>query len=85
MPESATNLQIEMVEHRRNRSDRVIRVGAAILVLGIVFSLIALLPLVSDIELPSTWWFLSMVTGIGLATVLVGLTMSARSRRSRRM
>jgi len=85
MPESATNLQIELVEHRRNRSDRVIRVGAVILVLGIVFSLIALLPLVSDIELPSTWWFLSMVTGIGLATVLVGLTMSARSRRSRRM
>jgi VIT1/CCC1 family predicted Fe2+/Mn2+ transporter len=85
MPESATNLQIELVEHRRNRSDRVIRAGAVILVLGIVFSLIALLPLVSDIELPSTWWFLSMVTGIGLATVLVGLTMSARSRRSRRM
>ena len=85
MPESATNLQIELVEHRRNCSDRVIRVGAVILVLGIVFSLIALLPLVSDIELPSTWWFLSMVTGIGLATVLVGLTMSARSRRSRRM
>lgn len=85
MPESATNLQIELVEHRRNRSDRVIRVGAVILVLGIVFSLIALLPLVSDIELPSTWWFLSMVTGIGLATILVGLTMSARSRRSRRM
>ncbi len=81
MPESATDLQINRVERRRNNSDRVIRAGAAITVLGIIFSLIALLPLITDIELPSTWWFLSMVTGIGLATVLVGLTMSARSRR----
>lgn len=81
MPESATDLRIDRVERRRNNSDRVIRAGAAITVLGIIFSLIALLPLITDIELPSTWWFLSMVTGIGLATVLVGLTMSARSRR----
>lgn len=81
MPETTTDLRIDRVERRRNHSDRVIRVGAAITVLGIIFSLIALLPLVTDIELPSTWWFLSMVTGIGLATVLVGLTMSARSRR----
>jgi hypothetical protein len=81
MPESATDLRIDSVERRRNRSDRVIRAGVVITVLGIIFSLIALLPLVSDVELPSMWWFLSMVTGIGLATILVGLTMSAKSRR----
>ena len=81
MPETTTDLRIDLIDRRRNHSDRVIRVGAAITVLGIIFSLIALLPLITDIELPSTWWFLSMVTGIGLATVLVGFTMSARSRR----
>ncbi len=81
MPKSATDLRIDSVERRRNRSDRVIRAGVVITVLGIIFSLIALLPLVSDVELPSMWWFLSMVTGIGLATILVGLTMSAKSRR----
>lgn len=84
VPESVTDLRINSVGRRRNRSDWVIRAGAAITILGIIFSLIALLPLVSTIELPSTWWFLSMVTGIGLATILVGLTMSARSRRHRR-
>jgi hypothetical protein len=81
MPESATDLRIDSVERRRNRSDRVIRAGVVITVLGIIFSLIALLPLVSEVELPSMWWFLSMVTGIGLATILAGLTMSAKSRR----
>jgi len=41
------------------------------------------LPLVTDLELSSAWWFLSMITGVGLATVIAGLTMSARSRPSR--
>lgn len=81
MPENITDSRIATVERLRNRSDRVIRAGAVITILGIIFSLIALLPLITDVELPSTWWFLSMVTGIGLATILVGLTMSARSRR----
>jgi hypothetical protein len=63
-------------------ADRVIRVGAALTVLGIIFSLIAILPLVTDLELPSIWWFLSMLTGVGLAVILVGLIISARSRRT---
>ena len=63
------------------RADLVIRIGAILTVIGIVFTLIAMLPLVTDLELPSAWWFLSMITGIGLAVVIVGLILSARSRR----
>jgi VIT1/CCC1 family predicted Fe2+/Mn2+ transporter len=68
------------------RAQRVIQIGAILTVVGIALTLIAILPLVSDIELSSAWWFLSMITGVGLATVIAGLTMSARSRsrRSRR-
>ena len=65
------------------RAQRVIQIGAILTVVGIALTLIAILPLVSDIELPSAWWFLSMITGVGLATVIAGLTMSARSRSSR--
>jgi hypothetical protein len=38
---------------------------------------------VPDLELPSVWWFLSMITGVGLALVIVGLAVSARSRHRR--
>ena len=65
------------------RAQRVIKVGAILTIIGIVATLIAILPLVSDIELSGVWWFLSMITGVGLATVLAGLTMSARSRSTR--
>ena len=65
------------------RAQRVIRAGAILTILGLVATLIAILPLVTDLELSSAWWFLSMITGVGLATVIAGLTMSARSRSSR--
>lgn len=65
------------------RAQRVIKVGAILTIIGIAATLIAILPLVSDIELSGVWWFLSMITGVGLATVLAGLTMSARSRSTR--
>jgi hypothetical protein len=65
------------------RAQRVIKAGAILTIIGIVATLIAILPLISDIELSGTWWFLSMITGVGLATVLAGLTMSARSRSTR--
>ena len=51
-------------------------------VVGLVCTLIAMVPLVAPaIELPSAWWFLSMITGVGLALVIAGLAVSARSRR----
>jgi len=76
MPETSESAQVV-------RAQRVIRAGALLTILGLVATLIAILPLVTDLELSSAWWFLSMITGVGLATVIAGLTMSARSRPSR--
>jgi len=62
--------------------DRLLRIGAVVTVIGLVCTAIAMLPLViPSLELPSAWWFLSMITGIGLALVIAGLAVSARSRR----
>ena len=62
--------------------DRLLRVGAVVMVVGIACTLVALLPLVAPSwELPPLWWFLSMLTGVGLALVILGLAVSARSRR----
>ena len=71
-----------MVASTRTQGDRILRVGAVVTVVGLACTLIAMLPLViPGLELPSTWWFLSMITGVGLALVIVGLAVSARSRR----
>ena len=62
--------------------DRLLRIGAVVTVIGLLCTVIAMLPLVvPGLELPSAWWFLSMITGVGLALVIAGLAVSARSRR----
>lgn len=62
--------------------DRLLRIGAVVTVIGLVCTAIAMLPLVvPGLDLPSVWWFLSMITGVGLALVIAGLAVSARSRR----
>jgi hypothetical protein len=66
----------------RAPGDRILRVGAVVTVIGLICTLIAMIPLVApSVELPSAWWFLSMITGVGLALVIIGLAVSARSRR----
>jgi hypothetical protein len=71
-----------VVAFPRTPGDRILRIGAVVTVIGLVCTLIAILPLViPGLELPSAWWFLSMITGVGLALVIVGLAVSARSRR----
>ncbi|MFM8775115.1 MAG: hypothetical protein ACKOFP_15130 [Actinomycetota bacterium] len=68
----------------RTPGDRVMRAGAIVTVIGIACTLIAMLPLVvPDLALPSAWWFLSMITGVGLAMILLGLLVSARARGRR--
>lgn len=65
-----------------SRADLVLRIGAIVTVLGLAFTLIALIPLVApSVQMPSALWFLAMLTGVGLALVLLGLLVSARSRR----
>ena len=66
----------------RAPGDRLVRAGVVVTGIGIVVTLVAILPLVSDVELPSSFWWLSMLTGVGLAMVLVGLLRNGR-RRSR--
>ena len=66
----------------RAPGDRMLRIGAVVTVIGLLCTGVAMLPLlVPDLELPSIWWFLSMITGVGLALVIAGLAVSARSRR----
>lgn len=67
---------------RGSAGDRLMRIGAVVTVIGLVCTIIAMLPLVvPGLVLPSAWWFLSMITGVGLALVIAGLAVSARSRR----
>ena len=64
------------------RSDLVLRVGAVVTVIGFLATIIAILPLVIEsVELPGIWWFLSMITGVGLLLIILGLVLAARERR----
>lgn len=59
------------------------RIGIVLTIMGMVFTLIAILPLFIDsLELPSFMWFLSMLTGVGLAFILLGLRRSSSVRAS---
>jgi hypothetical protein len=70
------------VSEGRAPGDRLLRIGAVVTVIGLACTLVAMLPLVvPGLSLPSAWWFLSMITGVGLALVIAGLAVSARSRR----
>jgi hypothetical protein len=63
-------------------SDRILRIGVVVTAIGLVATLIAILPLFNaDIELPGYWWFLSMITGVGLTIIIAGFIMGARERR----
>ena len=63
-----------------------LRVGIAVTAVGLTCTLVAIAPLViPSLDMSGLWWFLSMLTGVGIALVLVGLVRSARSRRSTRV
>ncbi len=64
--------------------DRLMRAGLVTTTVGLMFLLIAIVPLVvPSVTLPSVFWGLSMITGVGLAMVLVGLWQAARGRGRR--
>ncbi len=69
-----------MSEAPQAPGERLIRVGGVVAVTGMALALVSLLPLVTDLELPSLFWALSMLTGIGFGLVLVGLGRKARGR-----
>lgn len=73
------------MDPRTARADRVLRIGIVVTVIGLVFTLIAILPLlIPSLQMPSVLWFCSMLTGVGLVIVFVGLAMGSRSRSRRR-
>lgn len=66
--------------------DRLLRLGIVVTIIGLALTLVALIPLfVPSVQLPGAWWFLSMLTGVGLALVIVGLIRAARARRGHRV
>jgi hypothetical protein len=71
-----------MPERTPGAGDRLIRAGLVVTSVGILLSLVAILPLVTDVELPSAFWWLSMLVGVGMGLILVGLARNGR-RRSR--
>ena len=65
------------------KGDLLLRTGAVITVIGLACVLIAMTPLLMpSVELSGVWWFLSMLTGVGLALVIIGLLRSSRARRA---
>jgi hypothetical protein len=65
-------------------ADRVLRVGIAVTLLGLAFTVAAILPPVfPGISMPGAMRFLSMLTGVGLAMMVAGLVMGSRTRRTR--
>ncbi len=63
-----------------------LRVGVVVTAIGLICTLVAIAPLfIPSLEMSGLWWFLSMLTGVGIALVLVGLVRSARSRRGTRV
>jgi hypothetical protein len=63
-------------------ADRILRIGVVVTGIGLACTLVAIIPLVLPaVEMPSALWFLAMLTGVGLAIVLVGLVLQSRARR----
>jgi hypothetical protein len=63
-----------------SKGDRLMRIGSILLVIGMLFTAVAILPLFTDLELPSIWWGLSMIAGVGLGLILIGLRRSSKTR-----
>lgn len=58
-----------------------VRLGGIVTAVGLVLTVIAMIPLlVPSVQMPSAWWFLSMVTGVGLGLMCLGFWRAARER-----
>lgn len=63
-------------------ADRILRIGVVVTVIGLVCTVIAIIPLFAPaIVMPGAMWFLAMLTGVGLAIMIAGLAVQSRSRR----
>jgi hypothetical protein len=64
------------------KGNRLMLTGGVILATGMLLTLVAVLPLFIDLQLPWYWWALSMLTGLGLLLILLGLRRSSKTRSS---
>ena len=70
------------VKNDSPHGDRLLRAGLVITIIGLGCALVAVTPLfLPGVRLSGVWWFLSMLTGVGLAVVITGLLRSSRARR----
>lgn len=70
-----------MSTSRPPAGDRLLRAGAIVTVIGLIATMVAMLPLIiPGLTLPPAMWFASMIIGIGLAMVIAGFAVSARAR-----
>ena len=68
----------------RHGGERLMIVGGIVTAVGMVLTLIAMIPLFnSHDQMPSYFWALAMVTGIGLAVLVYGFWRAARARGKR--
>lgn len=74
-----------MTSHSKAIGETLLRAGLAITAIGLVCTLIAILPLFwPSLAMSGVWWFLSMLTGVGLIVIIAGLVTSGRDRRKPR-
>lgn len=69
------------VESAPQAGDRMIRIGGLIAAVGVVASLFALLPLITDVQ--AAWWLWFVAIGgvsIGVGMALWGMVRAARAR-----
>ena len=66
----------------RLKGNRLMLTGGVVLASGMLLTLVAVLPLFIDLQLPWYWWALSMLTGLGLLLILLGLRRSSKIRSS---
>ncbi len=71
-----------VTSHSRTLGETLLRAGLAITTFGLVCTLIAILPLFwPSLTMSGVWWFLAMLTGVGLIVIIAGLVTSGRDRR----
>ena len=72
-----------VTSHSRTLGETLLRAGFALIAVGLVCTLIAILPLFwPSLTMSGVWWFLSMLTGVGLIVMVAGLVTSGRNRRT---
>ncbi len=68
----------------RDGTDRALRIGTALLLIGVIGSVVTLVPfLIGADPLPLVAYLVALLAPVGLAVVLIALARRARGRRAR--